>query len=96
MNIDYFIWIIIGIVVVMEAFMELIKFNDPLKKLKRWYAAIAMALAIGLSGVCYLAALFKGVWALVFVVGLIAYAIQHFMGDQIVKRIKALIEKKTA
>lgn len=96
MDINYFLWILIGIVLVMEALMEWIKFKDPVKKFSQWYSTIAMLLAFSLSGLCYLAALFHGTWALIFVVGLLAYAMQHFFADAIIKRIKRAISEARA
>jgi len=92
MNQNLLIWIIVGIALIIEVIMELIKFHDPLKRLKQWYSLIAMATALGMAAICHLAALFHGVWALIFVVGLMAYAIQHLFADAIIKRLKLLIE----
>ncbi len=96
MDINSIIWILIGIVLVLEALMEWIKRGDPEKKLKTWYSSFAMAMAFGLSGLCRLAALFHGTWALIFVVGLLAYAMQHFFADAIIKRIKRAISEARA
>jgi len=85
------IWILLGIVLIVEAVMESIKKLDDEKELKAWYSTIAMGASLLLSFLSYLAAFLQGTWALIFIVGLLAYALQHFFADAVVKRIRVLI-----
>lgn len=90
------VWILLAIVLIVEAVMESIKKLDDEKDLKAWYSTIAMGASLLLSFLSYLAAFLQGTWALIFVVGLLAYAMQHFFADAIIKRIKRAISEARA
>ena len=90
------VYLMIGIALVIEVVMELVKYYDPQKRLKQWYSMIALGVALVLSTLCHLAALLHGVWALIFVVGLMAYALQHLFADAIVKRVRRMIDQYKA
>jgi uncharacterized membrane protein len=92
------ILLLLAAVVVVEALMEIVKGFDKdeagVHIHKRWYAPIAMMLSLGLSLVAYLASVYQGDWALIAIVGLVVYALQHFAGDVAVKRVKDWIQSR--